>query len=222
MVSSVRWKHPTGREPKSVTVVALGPTKRDYYDMLTQHEPEIVSDEVWTVNTGLRWCVADLCFIMDDMRWYAERYPAYGRDMRRTDTPIITSAMHPGFDTAMLYPLAQIVDEFGSENAYFHNSIPYVLAYALFIGVMRLHLFGADYTMGGEVREAGRANCEYWIGFCRARGMSVLVPSTTTLLDANQGPQFYGYLYQPIIRPGPVGLENDCATRAESEETRIA
>ena len=200
MAQKAKWRHPTGQWPESVTLVALGPTKHDYYDMLTGHEPEIVSDETWTLNTGVRWCKADLCFVMDDLRWYAERYPAYGADLRAADVPIITSQLHEGFN-AWAYPLTDIVAEFGAENAYFRNSVPYILAYALFIGVKRLHIFGADYTFpGGVAREAGRANCEYWVGFLRARGMTVIVPSTTTLLDTREGAYFYGYLHQPIIR----------------------
>lgn len=205
MVQTMRWRHPTGRTPESVTLVALGPTKRDFFDMQTAHEPEIMADETWTLNTGIRWCRADLCFVMDDLRWYAERYSRYGKDLRETSIPIITSALHDGFPTAMLYPLNEVVDAFGTENAYFHNSVPYVLAYALFIGVKRINLFGADYTHPSTVaREPGRANCEYWVGFCRARGMTVIVPSTTTLLDACEGPSFYGYLHQPIVSATPA------------------
>ena len=64
-----------------------------------------------------------------------------------------------------------------------------------------MHVFGADYTFPGTTaRESGRANCEYWVGFCRARGMQVIVASTTTLLDPREGPYFYGYLHQPIVR----------------------
>ncbi len=201
MVSKVKWKHPTGRKPETVTLVALGPTKADYYNMQVDHEPEMKADETWTLNTGIRWCRADLCFVMDDLRWYSERYPAYGDDLRAASIPIITSQVHDGFPTAVSYPLVDIVEAFGGENAYFRNSVPYILAYALWIGVKRLNVFGADYTFPGSVgREAGRANCEYWVGFCRARGMQVIVPSTTTLLDVREGPYFYGYLHQPIVR----------------------
>ena len=203
MVPSVTlapWQHPTGGSPESVTIVSLGPTNHDWIGMMTSHEPEIRTDETWTLNTGLRWCPADLVFVMDDLRWYSERYPAYGRDLRAAKVPIITSQTYPDFPRAVAYPIVQIAESVGSENAYWHNSVPYMLAYALWIGVKRVYLFGADYTFPGSVaRESGRANCEYWVGFLRARGVSVIVPSTTTLLDTRDGPQFYGYLYQPIL-----------------------
>ena len=193
--------HPTGKAPRSVVVVSLGPTKNDYTSMMTAHEPEIVADEVWTINTGLRWCVADLAFIMDDLLWYATRYPAYGDLLRKSRIPIITNRAYPEFPRAVEYPLAEVIDRVGEESAYFHNSVPYVLAYALHIGVQKVTLFGCDYTFPGTTaREDDRANAEYWVGYLRASGVQVFVPSTTTLLSARRGPYFYGYLRQPILK----------------------
>jgi hypothetical protein len=126
------------------------------------------------------------------------------------------------------YPLLQVIDYWGAKHieatkrglscvhdaiaargvraaglhcaAYFHNSLPYMLAYAGFIGVTELHLFGADYTYGNQsLREDGRANAEYWIGMLRASGVRVRLSSDTTLLSQHRQPWFYGFARQPVI-----------------------
>lgn len=122
------------------------------------------------------------------------------------------------------YPLLQVIDYWGEVSllasrgylehaaqslirqeglkcaAYFHNSLPYMLAYAGFIGVKAVHLFGADYTYGNQaLREDGRANAEYWIGMLRATGVQVRLSSDTTLLSQSKQPWFYGFARQPVI-----------------------
>ena len=90
----------------------------------------------------------------------------------------------------------------GTRNGYyFHNSIPYMLAYALAIGVESVLLFGCDYTFPGtDIREDDRANAEYWVGFLRAAGVRVTVSSSTTLLNARRQPWAYGFgARQPVI-----------------------
>lgn len=200
----MKWSHPTGKVPASVTLIALGPSAHDYTSTRIAHEPETDADETWIVNTGIRIWPHDVAWVMDDLRWYSDRYPRYGRDLMTATRPIITNNAYPEFPTSFSYPLDAIIKAFGPENAYWHNSVPYILAYASFIGVKRMMIWGADYTYpGSQAREDGRANCEYWIGFCRARGMTVEVPSTTTLLGTGRQPWFYGYLRQPIVRMGP-------------------
>ena len=84
---------------------------------------------------------------------------------------------------------------------YLHNSIPYMLAYAAFIGVKKVGLFGADETFPGQMaREDDRANCEYWVGMLRGQGIQVVVPPTTTLLNTRSNLPLYGYgTRQPVV-----------------------
>jgi hypothetical protein len=87
---------------------------------------------------------------------------------------------------------------------YLHNSIPYMLAYALFIGVKRVQLYGADYTFPGmAAREEDRANTEYWVGILRAFGVEVFVTRDTTLLNTHKQPWLYGYGARPPVREAP-------------------
>lgn len=193
----------------------LGPTKLDLVEIQTAHEPQPGLrhgdiDELWGLNAGINWLWGrvewDLLFVMDHLGGEEAVRPEYGAHIRSRSrfTPVISSDNLSGFEEAHPYPIAQVVAHVGAENAYFHNSLPYVLAYALFLGVKEVHLWGADYSHERlKDRETDRANAEYWVGFCRARGMRIIVPETTTLLNAHKHGWFYGYLHQP-----PEALRN--------------
>jgi len=89
---------------------------------------------------------------------------------------------------------ADVVQSGSVVGNYLHNSIPFMLAYALFIGVTDVHLFGCDYTFpGSDIRESDRANTEYWVGLLRAYGVNVIVTPDTTLLNQRMQPHVYGY-----------------------------
>ena len=218
-ICPVEWSHPTGNAPKSVLIVALGPTKLDLLEMTTAHQPaaEVMDcDEVWGVNAGCNHLAGrvayDMLWIMDHLAGEARTMPRYGyligqwaRRHRPSGSCIMTSQ---GADWAQAnnvpgvheYPLDWVLGKVGEDNAYFHNSVPYLLAYACAIGVEKIVLFGADYSHEkSKRREEDRANAEYWVGFCRAKGMDIYLPSTTTLCNANRGAWFYGYRDQPAI-----------------------
>lgn len=202
------WKHPTGCVPESVMIVALGPTKNDLLDLTTGHEPpELVMDcdEVWGINAGanqLGGRVAyDVLWVMDYLDGEARRLPRYAelltRWAERHGSPIITSrgGLFGAYrEYVREYPLKSVLAAVGTDNAYFHNSLPYVLAYAYAIGVRRIVLWGADYTHErSKRREEDRANAEYWVGYLRAKGMEIWLPSTTTLCSVSRQPYWYGY-----------------------------
>ncbi len=107
-----------------------------------------------------------------------------------------------GHTKAELQLKPQMISDVGEKCGYYlHNSIPFMIAYALFIGCRKIHLFGADYTYPGMVaREDDRANTEYWCGMARAFGVEVTTPQDTTLLNMNQGTRIYGYGARPPIR----------------------
>ena len=213
-------EHVTGSSPETVVMVSLGPTKRDLLDMTTAHEPppELMNaDEVWGINGGANiFCgrVAwDVLWVMDYLEGEARREPAYVEHLmrwldRHQGSHIMTSVAGR-FARGGLheYPLQAIVEETcqwgagGYQHAYFHNSIPYVLAYAMAIGVKRLYLFGADYAHEElKGRERDRSNAEYWVALARERGMQVILPTTTSLCNANQPAWFYGYPEVPILQ----------------------
>lgn len=254
-------RHPTGRFPKSINLVALGPTSSDFHAAQAAYDPIIPeADELWTVNKGFRSINADLVFIMDDLigeRFHSERYY---RDICNLDIPVITSIIdaevlrqYPKATDLVRYPIEQLVDwyglrlleqqarlagspviargmtaqvdklkpgeiievepgytvesvvprpftakeirEAGKRIAYFKNSVPLMIAYAGFIGVRKINLFGADYVYPGQsFKEEGRSNCEFWCSiFIGLLGGEIHVSSNTTLMGTNLGRAIYGY-----------------------------
>lgn len=96
------------------------------------------------------------------------------------------------------------VHEIGMQAGnYLHNSVPYMLAYALFKDMHGVQLWGADYTFPGTTaREDDRANAEYWVGLLRAFGVEVRTSGRSTLLNTCQPARFYGFgARQPVITP---------------------
>jgi hypothetical protein len=220
LAAPLTWQHPTGRVPESVLIVALGPTKLDLLEMTSAHQPAPLlmdCDEVWGLNGGVNHYAGrmayDVLWVMDHLEGEARREPQYmehiTRWLDRFGAPLITSQRGDwmsetesgsGWPPIYEYPIDLVLSNVGDSNAYFHNSIPYLLAYALTIGVKRLVIWGADYSHErSKRREDDRANAEYWVGFCRARGMEIWLPETTTLCNQNRGLWFYGYRDQPEL-----------------------
>ena len=217
------WKHPTGESPKRICILGLGPTSQDWHTAHTQYTPPLAAvDEVWTVNKGFRTTRADVVFIMDDLVEEARKSKRYGEEIADCQIPVITSTVDPlvteRWPNALQYPLTDIVAHYGAQLlsrqtgfdtidgedalktgleqcAYFNNSIPYMLAYAGFIGVENIALFGCDYTFpGSSGREDDRANAEYWIAALQfLKGISFQFPHRTTIMNRDRWGRFYGF-----------------------------
>lgn len=197
------WQHPTGKVPEKVVIVGGGTTRTFFLKSLSVHEDVWKGHEVWGLNTGIRWLKkADMFFLMDDMDLFGHNFPDYGRDMENETRPILTSHVYPQYPTAIEYPLIEMMEFYGpTVRPYFHDgSGGYLLAYAGFVGVKELNIFGMDYA-AHEAREEGRECAEFWAGVISARGTRVKVSTASTFLNENQTQKkLYGYLKPPTIR----------------------
>lgn len=225
------WQHPTGKQPKIVHLICLGPSHRDYDQAwLNPDTPELLAnaDEVWTVNRGVFNIPHDLCFVMDYIEGEAFRYPIYGARLWNHDRHVITSERPADWpDHVLRYPFEEIYSwtqewpkikwtdsrgveyETGAAPAHgdwWVNSIPYVIAYAAWIGVKRLNVWGGDYHHHSSGRvEDGHPNVSYWAAEVeRMTGMITGGPPTSTLFDSNQRSYIYGY--QPHMDPRPQAV----------------
>ena len=244
----MEFTHPTPTIPRTINIVALGPTNADYHSAHFSYNPVVPEvDDVWTLNKGFRTTRAGVVFVLDDLVGECRKSERYRRELNNLRVPIITSIIDDDIlellpDAQLVkYPIHQVVDFYGQRwlesrdrlspvswslssspvpwepkdytqeeirNAgrryasYMRNSIPMILAYAGFIGIRTINLFGADYDFpGAAVHEAGKPNCEYWVALIAGLlGVEVNLPSRSTLLSINQGRDIYGYgARQPIL-----------------------
>jgi SAM-dependent methyltransferase len=144
----------------------------------------------------------DRIFHMDDVRVQEIRAAAapgieHRRHARVAEThpgPIVTSRTHPDYPGLVPFPLEDVVNE--CPNGYFNSTAAYAVAYAIWLGVEKVSLFGCDFTYpDAHDAEKGRACVEFWLGVASERGIKIVVPKTTSLLDAlhSQNERFYGY-----------------------------
>ena len=85
---------------------------------------------------------------------------------------------------AIEYPLQEVSDLVGD---YYNSSIAYMLALAIFEEYDKIGIWGVDMIGQGEPGHADeyrdeRPNCEYLIGFAKAKGIEIYLPDECPLL----------------------------------------
>ena len=196
---------PLMTRPDRVAIVALGPSCQAFIRRSMSNEqlgkPYV---EVWTLNRGFAGIQHDKLFVMDDLTWIRDhKNKAYAEWLQKHDRPIITSTAYPEWPTSVAYPLKEVV-EFHEDDIFAINTVAYMVAYAIFIGVKEVAIFGADFMYPGghsEVEEGGQA-VAYMLGRCRQYGIVHTLPGESTLIyahkvkqqsDGRLGREFYGY-----------------------------
>ena len=93
--------------PKSMSLVALGPTNADYHGVHFRYDPVVPqTDQVWTVNKGFRTTRCDLVFILDDLVGEAGISERYAKEINHCGVPIITTIIDE--QVKAIYPDAEI------------------------------------------------------------------------------------------------------------------
>lgn len=190
--------------PEHVAILGLGPSLEQYVDMVKRlGGKHVYCDEVWGINAVAGVIMCDRVFHMDDVRVQEARAKAAPESniahmlewLRVHPGPIITSRAHPDYPGLVEFPLEEVLNRTG-RAPYFNSTAAYAVAYAIYLGVKRISLFGVDFTYpNAHQAEKGRACVEYWLGVAAQVGIVVNVPKTTTLLDAmnSQADRLYGY-----------------------------
>jgi hypothetical protein len=211
-------QHPTGNKPQRVALIAAGPSKAEWTDILSATGVEGPSvDEVWGINGVGRSIRVDVTFMMDDYAAQRAHLPTKAQWFETAGHPIITSTPRPNCPTAHAYPLGDVLKLPGALD-YLNHTVPYVIAYAIVLGVKELLIFGADYVASGaHYDNSGKHNnrpvagrymgcTSFWLGVAAARGMDIIVGGRSPLLDSDVPTleRFYGYLIKPVIRRSSV------------------
>lgn len=201
------WNHPTGKTPKTVALVCMGPSRNAYVGACFENDLSdslVDVDEVWTLNRGVTLFRHDLLFVMDHIQGEADQYPRYGAALWNHDRPIITSDNLDGWPTHVhAFPFREVWNWLRTginpmHGEWFHNSVAYILVYAAFIGVTEIRVFGADYSAHRSgVVEDGHPCVAYWVGKLEAAGLMVLAPGDSAFLNINQRNWLYGYRDDP-------------------------
>lgn len=190
-------------KPKHVAILGLGPSLDQYTNICKRvggrHK---YSDETWCINSLGNVIACDRIFHMDDVRIQEIRAAAQPQSniaamlewLKTTTIPVTTSRPHPDYPALEPFPLIEVLND--CKHGYFNSTAAYAVAYAIWLGVERISLFGCDYTYpNAHDAEKGRACVEFWLGMAAERGIRITVPKNTTLLDAlhTQRERFYGY-----------------------------
>jgi hypothetical protein len=198
--------NPLDTRPKTVAIVGLGPSVRDYMAERFRKKHLNHVDEVWMINTGYRAFNADKIFIMDDLRnGIAHNYPDWSNELKTVTTPIITCRQYDEYPSSVAYPLEAVVKSFNSD--YFSVTPAYMVALAMLMKVETVYLYGIDFHYPNAVIVERGAGCvSYWLGRAEEHGVRYKIPAASTLLDANiieentEGGAkrlLYGYDYNP-------------------------
>jgi hypothetical protein len=180
--------------PKRIAIVALGVSAQtfiqEYMSNKLMNKPY---DEVWALNRGFRGYPHDKLFVMDDLRWLERQSKIYTKFLQKHDKPIITCFAYPDYPNSVEYPLNDVAATIG-DDIFAVNTVSYMVAYAIHIGVEEFAVFGADFSYpDGSTAESGGQAVAYLLGMAKERGMRHILPQTTTLLYANK------------VKVGPAG-----------------
>jgi hypothetical protein len=179
-------------KPRIVAIVAMGGSSSDYTNVCAQQGGRRkVADETWAINAMGDVIEHDRLFAMDDlgdlrgdMRIGKKVATGMLEWMVTHPGPIYTTRRYgnqiPG---AVPYPVEEVINMVGFP--YLNTSVAYAVAYALYINVKQVKMFGCDFTYAHQhVGESGRGCVEWLLGVAGERGMRVEVSQGTTLLDA--------------------------------------
>ena len=165
------------------------------------NDPEF---EIWTVNNLYRFVPRqDRIFELHTREQIAADLThgvdgkTYIEELASMTIPVYMQEKYPDIPASIKYPLDKMIDEFGIErsninhkpDAYFTNSISFMIALAIYEGFKEIHVYGVDLAIGVEYIEQ-RPSCEYYLGIAKGRGIKLFLPIESDLLKTRF---IYGY-----------------------------
>lgn len=190
-------------KPLHIAILGLGPSLEEYVNVVKRlggrHK---YCDETWGINAVGDVVQCDRVIHMDDVRIQEIRAEARPESniaamldwMRRHPGPIVTSRAHKDYPGTEDFPLEAVLNDL--QHPYLNNTAAYALAFAIHIGASKISLFGCDYTYpNAHDAERGRACLEFWCGWASAKGIKLVIPKVSSLMDAcyPQAERLYGY-----------------------------
>lgn len=184
---------------KAITIIGNGPSIMQNYDKEsdTAEFVNIQTDNpVWTLNGGWMVYKSEIGFAMDDLRLNnkPDHVETFQLHCKEITCPLITSTAYPEYPKSIEFPLADMVKKIPFRL--YHETVHYMLAFAILCGVRSITMFGCDYKHGKEPE--CRAGTEAWIMAASLMGIEVMVSTESALLKRSQvemweDGQYYGY-----------------------------
>lgn len=178
---------------EKIVIVGSGASAEQWLQMqlAPKEENSLHNAEVWTINFMGLVMKCDKIVGMDYIppNWNEDRL----NDLIELGIPIISCKEVEGVNVE-LYPLKEVIASFGGFS-YFNTSVAYAIALAIYRGAKVIGLYGIDFTWPTEAGkvEYGRGCVEFWLGVAVSRGIGIIIPKTSTLMDVNRSGYLYGY-----------------------------
>lgn len=133
--------------PKSVTILAMGPTTMQYISRIGG-QFERPTKHVWAINNAGMWFHdIDLIIAMDDFKRDSKTHPKYVKALTNRGVPILTCTAYKQYPALVEYPIKEVVKALGLGRGPFplDNSCNYAIAYAMYTGIKEIHLYGFEF-----------------------------------------------------------------------------
>ena len=150
--------------------------------------------QVWGVNAVVTWRPVDVTFHMHHLDPRQDRDSINQRTFEkiiRSNVPLVTLDRYKEFPSSIRFPFRWVYGTFKTD--YISNSISYMVAYALYLGVKKIDMYGVNMSTQVEyMMEKG--NVEAWIALARGHGAEVTVHRNEWCAIERSGDNLiYGY-----------------------------
>ena len=190
--------------PDHVAILGMGPSLDQYTGLAKRAGGRrAYCNETWGINAVADVITCDRVFHMDDVRIQEIRAAAKPDSniakmlawLKTHPGPVYTSRANPNYPGLVEYPLEDVLNAL-PPFGYFNSTAAYAVAFAIFLGVKKISLFGFDFTYpNAHHAEKGRACVEFWLGVAVTKGITVSMGNASSLMDACEPQQkrLYGY-----------------------------
>lgn len=214
-LSTAAWGLPA--EPTGYQV-AIEPQKRTKKIAIVGKAPSTIADAPYNDPEWEIWGLSDLILHKACVRWSRwfelhdpegwhpddacprrqKWHPKYWEFLTadHQGKPIYLRAPHPEIKSGVIFPHQKLIDRFcikdkhGRRQAYFTNTVSWMLAMALDEGATHISVFGVDMAQQekGVKSEYAfqRPSCEYFIGVAHGMGVEVYIPENSDLMKAGR------------------------------------
>lgn len=107
--------------------------------------------------------------------------------------PFMGVRIYPEIPMSIIYPLQEIKKRFGVD--YFTNSIDYMIAYALYVGMKEIRFYGVNMEVDTEYLWQ-KPGVEFWVGYAKGLGVKVKFFGRHCLILLTRSGKLYGFWHK--------------------------